>query len=55
VDRIPCLRVLNKQDVLPSSEVERCVNVYGGIAISANDKSTLVPLIDAMSHLIDQR
>lgn len=55
VDRIPCLRVLNKQDALPQSELERCLNIFGGIAVSANDKFTLMPLIDAMSHIIEQR
>jgi len=54
LNRIPCLRVLNKQDVLTRSEVERCINISGGIAVSANDKSTLQPLIEAMARSIAQ-
>jgi GTP-binding protein HflX len=55
LNQIPCLRVLNKQDALSRSEVERCVNYYGGITVSANDKTTLLPLIEAMAQTIEQR
>jgi GTPase len=55
LNQIPCLRVLNKQDMLPRQEVERCLNYHGGIAISANNKVTLLPLIEAMAGAIEQR
>jgi GTP-binding protein HflX len=55
LNQIPCMRVLNKQDALPQAEVERCLNCYGGIAVSANNKATLLPLIEAMARAIEQR
>jgi GTP-binding protein HflX len=55
LNQIPCLRVLNKQDALGQAEVERCLNCYGGIALSANNKATLLPLIEAMARAIEQR
>jgi GTPase len=55
LNQIPCLRVLNKRDALDHAEVERCLNCYGGIAISANNKTSLLPLIEAMARAIEQR
>lgn len=55
LNQIPCLRVLNKQDALAHEEVERCLNRFGGIAVSANDKATLLPLIEAMAEAIEKR
>lgn len=55
LNQIPCLRVLNKQDALAREEVERCLNLYGGIAVSAIDKATLPPLIEAMAGAIELR
>lgn len=55
LNQIPCLRVLNKQDALDQIEVERCLNYYGGIAVSATNKATLLPLIEAMASAIEQR
>jgi GTP-binding protein HflX len=55
LNQIPCLRVLNKQDALTQIEVERYLNLYGGIAVSANNKATLLPLIEAMAGAIEQR
>ena len=55
LNQIPCLRVLNKQDALDQIEVERCLNCYGGIAVSATNKATLLPLIEAMAAAIEQR
>ncbi len=54
LNNIPALRVLNKKDVIPESEVERCLKFYGGVAVSANDKSTLPALISKMSGLITE-
>ena len=53
LNRIPVLRVLNKQDAVSPSELERCLNSYGGIAVSASNKSSLLPLIEAMSEVIE--
>lgn len=55
LNQIPCLRVLNKQDALNQEEIERCLNLYGGIPISANNKATLPPLVEAMAHAIELR
>ncbi len=55
LNQIPCLRVLNKQDALEQAEVERCLNYYGGIAVSATNKATLLPLIEAMAEAIELR
>ena len=55
LNQIPTLRVLNKQDALAQEDVERCLNYYGGIAISANNKATLLQLIEAMAEAIEQR
>lgn len=55
LNQIPCLRVLNKQDALNQEEIERCLNLYGGISISANNKATLPPLVEAMAHAIELR
>jgi GTP-binding protein HflX len=55
LNQIPCLRVLNKQDALNQEEIERCLNLYGGIPISANNKATLPPLVEAMAHAVELR
>jgi GTP-binding protein HflX len=55
LNQIPTLRVLNKQDALAQEDVNRCLNCYGGIAISANNKATLRQLIEAMAEAIEQR
>lgn len=47
LDSIPCLRVLNKMDLLDEEEKERALMDGGdeGIGISANDSESLLPLL----------
>ena len=50
--QIPCIRVLNKQDLLPPKIVRRTARVLGGISLSAKQPETLPPLIEKMASLI---
>jgi GTP-binding protein HflX len=45
LDQIPRLMVFNKSDLVEQEEIENLCRVYGGVAISANDRSTLGPLV----------
>ena len=45
---IPQIRVLNKQDQVNREALPSMVNALDGIAVSANDRKTLMPLILAM-------
>lgn len=53
LDRIPTIYVLNKKDLLGPDTIDRLNMVKDGIAISANDKSTLKPLIQKMEAMIE--
>lgn len=55
LEDIPMIQVLNKQDKVEKEEVERLLRLFGGIAISATDKKTLVPLIEAMDEQIERK
>ena len=48
LDRIPVLRVLNKQDRVDPVTVNRLTGTLDAVAISANDEQTLAPLLDQM-------
>lgn len=48
---IPCLRVLNKMDLLDEEERKR-VQWDEGIAISANDNETLYPLLEQAQSIL---
>lgn len=50
LDRIPTIRVLNKQDRLDAAAVENLVLRLEGIPISAKTSATLPPLIERMQH-----
>ncbi|MBN1931480.1 MAG: GTPase HflX [Desulfobacterales bacterium] len=50
--RIPAIRVLNKRDLVPKNTAEKLCRQLNGISISANDESTLMPLIEMMEDLI---
>jgi GTP-binding protein HflX len=52
LNRIPTLRVLNKQDRLPEEAVHRSLRSLGGIALSAKQARTLHPLIDQLDSMI---
>lgn len=48
LDRIPVLRVLNKQDRVDSVTVKKLARTLDAVAISAIDERTLAPLLDKM-------
>lgn len=50
LEHIPMIQVLNKQDRVEKEEVERLLKIFGGIAVSAKDKKTLIPLIEEMEN-----
>jgi GTP-binding protein HflX len=52
LNNIPLIRVLNKQDLVDREIINRQVRQLNGIAISANNKSTLTPLLEKMRVLI---
>jgi GTP-binding protein HflX len=52
LQRLPCLRVLNKQDLLPAEAVRRYQRQMGGVAVAATDRSSLRPLIAAIAQHI---
>jgi len=49
---IPLIRVLNKKDLVDQTIVDALTETLGGIAISANVESTLMPLIEKMEASI---
>ncbi len=52
LDMIPKLLVLNKKDLLPDDQVRRIEKKLGGIAISAIDPSSLIPLLDHIKEIM---
>ncbi len=54
LSQIPQIRGLNKIDRLAPSYVDQCVDRWGGIAISARDQRTLMPLIEALSNCVEK-
>ena len=54
LQNIQLVRVLNKQDKIDRETVEKYSLTFGGIAISASDKSTLIPLINHVKLAIDE-
>ncbi|MCF8080147.1 MAG: GTPase HflX [Desulfobacterales bacterium] len=52
LDAVPCLRVLNKQDLIDPEHVAGLAASLGGIPISAIDSKTLAPLIEEMAKII---
>ncbi|MEA3429427.1 MAG: GTPase HflX, partial [Thermodesulfobacteriota bacterium] len=52
LNNIPLIRVLNKQDLVDREIINRQIRQLDGIAISANNKSTLTPLLEKMQALI---
>jgi GTP-binding protein HflX len=53
LDKIPMLRVFNKQDLVGKETVEKLCRLYNSIPISANDESTFSRLIEKMEHSIE--
>ena len=54
LDKIPVLCLLNKQDRVEKETIEQLIRTLEGTAISANDRSTLIPLIEKMETMIQQ-
>jgi GTP-binding protein HflX len=51
--QIPTIYVLNKQDIADSKTINKQVKLLNGVAISANDISTLMPLIQKAVTIIE--
>lgn len=52
LNNIPLIRVLNKQDLVDKETINRQIGSLEGIPVSANDASTLIPLIEKMEALV---
>lgn len=52
LNHIPVIRVLNKQDRVEAPMVHQLCQRLDGIAVSANDSSTLPPLIDVLADSV---
>lgn len=52
LDRVPRLFVFNKADCLPAGEAQAHAREHDGVAISALDKQSLIPLLERMEHLL---
>ncbi len=50
LENIPVIRVLNKQDLLDKNLVAQLEKYFNGIAVSALNPSTLIPLIEKMAQ-----
>ncbi len=53
LDRIPCLRVLNKTDLAAPEFVKKQCREYGAVALSALDAKTFGPFFDAAAKIIN--
>ena len=54
LDRIPGLRVLNKQDLVDPVTVRKLARKWNGVPISANDQHTLAPLLEKIEMLVSR-
>jgi GTP-binding protein HflX len=52
LDHIPTVRVLNKQDLVPSNALDQALRSLGGISLSAREPKSLTPLITKMESMI---
>ncbi len=55
LQKIPLIRVLNKQDLVPVQERNRLCRMYGGFSISARESASLRPLIQRMEEMVGYR
>ena len=53
--KIPQVRALNKTDLLSSATVSQLAEKLHGIPICARQKSTLLPLIDHLATMIEEK
>jgi GTP-binding protein HflX len=54
LERIPIMRVLNKQDLVGPKTVRTLARRWDGVPISANDEHTLAPLLDKIEMHISR-
>lgn len=54
LDHIPQIRVLNKMDRVSPAELEILTRGMEGVAVSANDRRSLLPLIRAMESKVEK-
>ena len=54
LNQIPLIRVLNKQDLVAPDIRERLRHTLDGIPASANERATLLPLIDEMAAVLQK-
>lgn len=52
LDTIPCVRALNKSDLVDAADLEREVRLFEGIPICARDRRTLMPLLLEMESIL---
>jgi GTPase len=52
LDDIPLIRVLNKMDLVDKATTEKLSRSFDATAISAKEKSSLMPLVEKMKHSI---
>jgi GTP-binding protein HflX len=52
LDQVPRLLVCNKADCLPEGEAGLRAREYDGVAVSALDKGTLLPLLERIEHML---
>jgi len=52
LDDIPLIRVLNKKDLVDKKTTQKLSRDFDATAISAKEKSTMMPLIKKMKHSI---
>ncbi len=54
LDSLPCLRVLNKTDMVPVESVEHLAREFAAIALSAIDPRTFAPFLEQAGRVIAQ-
>jgi GTP-binding protein HflX len=52
LDALPVIYVFNKQDIADQTVIKRNLRIFDGVAISALDKTSLLPLIEKMTASI---
>jgi GTP-binding protein HflX len=49
----PCIRVLNKMDLVQSAAIDQFCGKLNALAISAKSSATLIPLIEKMEDMVE--
>ena len=50
---MPCIRVLNKMDLVDTAAIDQFCNKLNSLAISAKARATLIPLIERMEDMVE--